>query len=134
LAPGQRTLLSSVPGNGSQEPIRKFYDDLLIKGGAHRLQFKVERLTADRNSVITEGDFLLAYPGRTLATMGIPVDDPDAYYAAHCRQLIVWPRHVTEPKLTGEEIWVDKDMFLGIAQRKITGFVEADPGDEWRKS
>jgi len=122
----------SVHGNGSQESIRKFYDDLLVKGGAYQLQFIVDRVTADRNAVVTEGDFLWAYPGRTLAARGISVDDPDAYYAAHCRQLIVWPRHATEPKLTGEEIWVDRDMFLGIAERKITHFIDANPGDEWR--
>ncbi|BBC38499.1 hypothetical protein SGFS_097930 [Streptomyces graminofaciens] len=121
-----------VSGNGSQESIREFYDQLLIKGGAHRLQYIVDRVTADRHAVTTEGEFLWAYPGRTLAGMGITVDDPDAYYAASCRQLIIWPRHATEPKLTGEEVWVDRDMFIGIAERKVTDFIDADPGDEWR--
>ncbi|MDA6565696.1 hypothetical protein OSK93_23595, partial [Escherichia coli] len=63
---------------------------------------------------------------------GIQVDDPDAYYAAACRMLLTWPRHATEPKLTGEEAWVDRDMFEGIASRKVTNIIDADPGDEWR--
>jgi len=120
-----------VFGNGSKEPVRAFYDDMLVTGGAHQLQFRVERVLADRQAVITEGEYLQAYPGRSLIAKGITVDDPDAYYAAACRMLIVWPRHATEAKLTGEEAWVDRDMFEGIAERKVSSFIAADPGPEW---
>ncbi|NDZ18958.1 hypothetical protein C7T35_21800 [Variovorax sp. WS11] len=118
-----------VPGfthidGDTQEPLRQFYQKMLIGEGALRLEMRVERVLADRKAVSTEGVYRQAYLGRALLDKGIEVDDPDAYYAAECRMLLTWPRHETEPKLVGEEAWVDRDMFEGIASRKITEFVE----------
>jgi hypothetical protein len=113
---------SHIDGD-SKEPVRQFYQQMLIGEGAVRLEHRIERVVADRKAVSTEGVFRQAYLGRALLDKGIKVDDPDAYYAAECRMLLTWPRHETEPKLVGEEAWVDRDMFEGIASRKITGFV-----------
>ncbi|EHI43592.1 hypothetical protein OPAG_06878 [Rhodococcus opacus PD630] len=123
---------TDIDGAGSQKPVELFYENMLIDEGGVRLQYKVDRVLADRQAVSTEGEYLQAYPGRALIAKGIQVDDPDAYYAAACRMLLTWPRHATEPKLTGEEAWVDRDMFEGIASRKVTNIIDADPGDEWR--
>ena len=65
----------------------------------------------------------MAYPGRTLAAMGIAVDDPDAYYLFETRMGVVWPVDAESGKLAGEETYTGTDGFAGIAFRKL------DPDD-----
>ena len=58
---------------GSKDAVRGFYDATIVQTGAHRLEFDCERVIADAHSVFTEGVMRMAYPGRTLAAMGIEV-------------------------------------------------------------
>ncbi|MCB0995003.1 MAG: nuclear transport factor 2 family protein [Acidimicrobiales bacterium] len=105
---------------GSKDAVRGFYDATIVQTGAHRLEFDCERVIADAHSVFTEGVMRMAYPGRTLAAMGIEVDDPDGYYVAESRMGIVWPRDPASGFLTGEEVYSSNDAFDGIAGRKIS--------------
>ena len=61
----------------------------------------------------------MAYPGRTLAAMGIDVDDPDAYYLFETRMSVVWPIDPESGMLVGEETYTGTDGFEGIADRKL---------------
>ena len=62
---------------GSKDAVRAFYDLTIIQTGAHQLELNCDRVIADHEAVMTEGVMRMAYPGRTLAAMGIEVDDPD---------------------------------------------------------
>jgi hypothetical protein len=101
--------------------VRRFYEEFATSG-AHRLQFETERLVVDRNCILTEGIMRMAWPGRTLLTKGIEVDDPQAYYLYEARMAILWP--VSEDGLfIGEDTYVGGNGFQGIEGRKI------DPSD-----
>jgi hypothetical protein len=104
---------------GSRDAVRAFYDRTIVQTGAHRLELACERVIADRDAVMTEGVMRMAYPGRTLAAMGIEVDDPDAYYLYESRMSVVWPVDAEAGKLIGEETYTGTDGFAGIAGRKI---------------
>ena len=62
----------------------------------------------------------IAYPGRTLAAMGIEIDDPDAFYLFETRMGVVWPVDPDSGLLVGEETYTSTDGFAGIADRKLT--------------
>ncbi len=104
---------------GSKDAVRAFYDLTIVQTGAHRLEFDCDRVIVDTDAVFTEGTMRMAYPGRTLAAMGIEVDDVDAYYLSEARMGIVWPVDLDEDRLTGEEVYSCGETFAGIADRKI---------------
>jgi ketosteroid isomerase-like protein len=118
----ERAHYHSYSGRGNPNPegkaaVRRFYEDFAASG-AHKLQFPLERLVVDRDCILTEGVMRMAYPGSTLAQMGIEVDDPDAYYLYQARMAIVWP--IDEDGLfIGEDSYVEGDGMEGIAGRKI---------------
>lgn len=105
---------------GSKDAVRAFYDVTIVQTGAHRLEFAVDRVIADDNGVFTEGVMRMAYPGTTLHRMGVPVEDPDAFYVAESRMGIVWPYDPVEDRLTGEEVYSTGNAFDGITGRAIT--------------
>ncbi len=104
---------------GDKDAVRAFYDVTIVQTGAHRLELECDRVIADREAVMTEGVMRMAYPGRTLAAMGIDVDDPDAYYLFQTRMSVVWPIDPESGMLTGEETYTGTDGFAGIADRKL---------------
>ncbi|MCA9298781.1 MAG: hypothetical protein KDA28_06930, partial [Phycisphaerales bacterium] len=95
-------------------------DLTIIQTGAHQLELECDRIIADRESVMTEGVMRMAYPGKTLAAMGIEVDDPDAFYLYETRMSVVWPVDESEGKLVGEETYTGTNGFEGITDRKIS--------------
>tara|TARA_R110000823_G_scaffold130015_10_gene257864 strand:- start:17957 stop:18514 length:558 start_codon:yes stop_codon:yes gene_type:complete len=105
---------------GSKDAVRAFYDMTIVQTGAHQLELRCDRVIADRGAVMTEGVMHMAYPGRTLALMGIEVDDPEAYYLYQTRMSVVWPVDEASGMLLGEETYTGTDGFEGIAERKIS--------------
>ena len=106
--------------NGSKDAVRAFYDLTIIQTGAHRLELDCQRVIVDKDAVVTEGVMRMAYPGKTLAAIGIEVDDPDAYYMYEARMGVVWPVDRAAGKLVGEESYSGGDGFAGIADRKLS--------------
>ncbi len=109
------------PSPQGKAAVREFYESFAASG-AHKLHLDVERLVVDRDCILTEGQMRIAYPGRTLLAMGIAVDDPDADYLYEARMAVVWPIG-DDGLFLGEDTYVDRDGFAGIASRRI------DPGD-----
>jgi hypothetical protein len=101
--------------------VQKFYEDFAA-GGAEKLQHDLDRLVVDKHCILTEGVMRMAWPGTTLAAMGIEVDDPDADYLYETRMAILWPLD-DDGLFIGEDSYVGGDGFEGIAQRKV------DPDD-----
>jgi len=120
-----RYVCHDLPGDelmnpaGDRDAVRRFYDLTIVQTGAHRLELDCDRVIVDEESVFTEGVMRIAYPGATLAAMGIEVDDPDAYYLYETRMGVVWPVDPVEGRLVGEETYTGTDGFAGIADRKI---------------
>ncbi len=106
--------------NGSRDAVRAFYDATIVQSGAHRLELDCQRVIVDRDAIFTEGIMRMAYPGRTLAAIGIEVEDPEAYYLYETRMGIVWPIDRAAGKLVGEESYTAGDGFAGIADRKLS--------------
>jgi hypothetical protein len=106
--------------NGSKDAVRAFYDATIVQTGAHRLELDCQRVIVDKDAVFTEGIMRMAYPGSTLAAIGIEVDDPDAYYLYETRMGVVWPVDRAAGKLVGEESYTGTDGFAGIADRKLS--------------
>ena len=105
--------------SGDKEAVRDFYDKTIVQTDAWRLELDCDRVIADRDAVLTEGVMKMAYPGRTLAAMGIEVDDPDAYYLYQTRMGVVWPVDPESGMLLGEESYTGTNGFEGIADRKL---------------
>lgn len=97
--------------------VRAFYE-AFIASGATKLQFDVERLVVDRHCILTEGVMKMAWPGRTLAARGIPVDDPDAFYLYEARMATLWPFDEAG-LIIGEDTYTGSNGFEGIAERKL---------------
>jgi hypothetical protein len=105
---------------GNKDAVRAFYDMTIVQTGAHQLEFDCDRVIADHEAVMTEGVMRMAYPGQTLISMGVAVDDPGAFYLYQTRMSVVWPVDPESGLLTGEETYTGTDGFEGIAGRKIT--------------
>lgn len=103
-----------------KDAVRAFYDMTIVQTGAHQLELNCDRVIADHEAVMTEGVMRMAYPGKTLAMMGVEVDDPEVYYLYQTRMSVVWPVDPASGMLTGEETYTGTDGFEGIAQRKIS--------------
>jgi SnoaL-like domain len=110
-----------APSPEGKAGVQQFYENFAASG-AGKLHLDIDRLVVDRDCILTEGVMRMAYPGRTLAAMGIAVDDPAADYLYETRMAIVWP--IDEDGLfLGEDAYTESDGFAGIADRKI------DPAD-----
>jgi hypothetical protein len=94
VAPNATYLSYDTPGGPRRFPghagIREFYHQLMSAVSVN-LEFFVDRLVVDDYCVITEGATKSAVKGTTLLSQGIKVDDPNAYYYAEGRTLVVWP-------------------------------------------
>ncbi|GCD98222.1 nuclear transport factor 2 family protein [Embleya hyalina] len=73
----------------SHAEVREFYR-AVVENDCGRLAHHIDRLTVDRDTVVTEGILRIAYPGRILVGMGRSVPDVDAFYLYESRMAIVW--------------------------------------------
>lgn len=101
------------------EGVRAYYG-AFVASGATQLVHDIDRLAVDRHLILTDGTIRIAYPGATLAAMGIEVDDSsaDAIYLYESRMAIVWVID-DEGRIIGEESYTDRNGFEGIAARRL---------------
>jgi hypothetical protein len=104
---------------GTKQAVADFYDMWIVQTGAHRLEWDLTRIMVTDDEVLTEGVMKVAFPGKTLLTLGFAADDPDAYYLAQGITTVVWPVDRATGLLVGEEVY-DYDKMVGILDRKIT--------------
>jgi hypothetical protein len=74
-----------------REAVRDFYLREVVQAGRHFFQFVIDRMVVDDETVITEGYMTMLYTGGDAIATGLPVDDPEAFYAVKTRMMIVWP-------------------------------------------
>ena len=86
--------------------VREHYTRMFVSG-KNRLDFLIGRVVADRDAVVTEGTFRLAYPGSALvvatAESGEAVD-PGGWYLIEYRAVVLWP--IRDGLLEGEDLYV----------------------------
>lgn len=74
-----------------RQAVRDFYEQTIAQGGQFYLEFDMDRIVVDDDTIVTEGDFRSLYYGADAAKRGFPVDDPEGFYVLSLRMLIVWP-------------------------------------------
>ena len=62
----------------------------IVESGCHLIEHESVRMAVGKDTLTTEGELRMAYPGAVLGMMGIEVRDPDALYLYRMRLLIVW--------------------------------------------
>ena len=93
----------------------------IVGSGCNHIEHAVDRMAVGRDVITTEGDMKMAYPGKVLAAMGIPVPDEDAHYLYLSRLMIVWGFD-EEGRVTCEDSYAAGGYpgFEGIADRPVT--------------
>ena len=66
------------------------YYKLIVESGMNHIEHACERMAVGKDTITTEGEMKMAYPGAILEQMGIEVPDPSALYVYETRLLIVW--------------------------------------------
>ena len=92
----------------SRAAVAAFYEQM-IDGGGNRFEFRIHKIVADRENVVTEGTMRQKLPGAAIAVSGIQeVDgeavDPSAEYLCESQILTVWPGG-EGGRLVGEDIY-----------------------------
>lgn len=107
LAASPRYIAWGAPPDMSpvgRDAVRSFYEDTIVKGGQWFLEFDMDRIVIDDDTIVTEGVLRSLYHGADAALRGFPVDDQDGFYLLTLRMLIVWPFDA-EGFIVGEETY-----------------------------
>jgi len=96
------------------------YYSMIVGSGMNHIEHDVERMAVGRDTLTTEGDMKMAYPGVVLKAMGIDVPDESALYLYEDRLIIVWEFDddglvICEDSYSGG----DRAKFEGIAERPV---------------
>jgi len=94
LCPDPRYVAWGAPADMSpvgRQGVRSFYEETIVQGGQFYLEFDMDRIVVDDDTIVTEGNYRSLYHGADAAKRGFPVDDPEAFYILSLRMLIVWP-------------------------------------------
>ena len=100
-----------------KDAVRRLYEQMYTPG-AMTIAFDVDRVVADRDTVVTEGTMRVAFPGTTLAAMGVEVDDADASYLVQTHTVVLWPMD-GQGLARGEESYSSADAMTRIGERKV---------------
>jgi hypothetical protein len=106
-------------GPEGSEGVLGYYRDL-VSDKRHILEFDIERIVADQDTVVTEGWIHALNLGSVARARGWVVDDDSATYLVSQRVVIFWPFDA-EGRMTGEDGYANFDPY---GARKV-----AD--DEW---
>ena len=99
------------------EAVRAYYMQVFEEGRSV-LEYDIDRIVVDDETIITEGWFDQILPGKILRERGVSIDDPDAAYAHRMRVVLVWPFD-EEAKLLGEDSYANGRMFAPENIRKL---------------
>jgi hypothetical protein len=94
-------------GPGNFDEVLAYYRDL-VAVKRHILEFDIERIVVDQDTVVTEGWIRALNPGSVARARGWVVDDEDATYLVTQRVVIFWPFDA-EGRMTGEDGYANLD-------------------------
>jgi hypothetical protein len=85
------------------------------------LEYDIDRIVVDDDTIVTEGWFHQVYTGQALVTRGVELTggvDPDAAYLVTVRLVLFWP-YDADGRLVGEDSYADGSMFSADRIRKL---------------
>ena len=82
----EQTAANSPQG---KDAVAAYYQGI-VGAGCNHIEHAVERMAVGQDTITTEGEMRMAYPGAILEAMGVGVPDADALYLYESRLLIVW--------------------------------------------
>lgn len=91
------------------DAVKAHYENLYVEG-RDVLQYDIDRIVCDDDTIVTEGWFKQIYPGTVLQSRGVEVDDPSAAFLVTTRLTIFWP-YDADGKLIGEDSYINGAMF-----------------------
>jgi hypothetical protein len=62
----------------------------IVGSGCNHIEHAVDRMAVGQDTITTEGDMKMAYPGAVLKAMGVEVPDEKGHYLYLSRLMIVW--------------------------------------------
>ena len=95
------------------------YYTAIVESGCHFIEHATERMAVGRDTLTTEGELKMAYPGAVLAAMGVEVPDPGSLYLYTQRLLIVWEFDEEGLVLCEDSYSGGGPGFEGIASRPV---------------
>lgn len=99
------------------EAVRDFYATWIAAGG-DLIDYDIQRLIVDDDSLLTEGPLRMPFIGRLLLSLGYEVDDPEAHYLYEARLAVVWCIDA-EGLIEGELTYTAGNGFRDIGSRKL---------------
>ena len=96
------------------------YYRAIVESGCHFLEHATERMAVGSDTITTEGELKMAYPGKVLDAMGIAVSDPDSLYLYQQRLMIVWDFDEDGLVLCEDSYSGGGVKFDGIADRPVS--------------
>jgi hypothetical protein len=100
---------TSSPGPVGADAVRAYYAKS-VETGKNRLEFEIDNVVVDHETVVTCGIFRHAYVGAELRSRGghdeSTVPDLDAWYLVQYRALVVWPISAADGLITGEDVYI----------------------------
>lgn len=101
-----------------KEAVAAYYS-AIVESGCHFIEHDVDRMAVGSDTLTTEGELKMAYPGVVLGAMGIEVPDPAALYLYEQRLLIVWEFDEAGRVLCEDSYSGGGAGFEGIDQRPV---------------
>lgn len=98
--------------------VRAHYE-MLYEEGRSLVDYDIDRIVVDDDTIVTEGWFDQVFPGTILRKRGVDVDDPEAAYIHRMRLLLLWPFDA-DAKLIGEDSYSNGRMFAPENIRKLS--------------
>lgn len=92
-------------GPKGQQEVRAFYQNIFDQG-YNKLRYDTDRFVVQEHALFHEGNMHIVFPGKALVEMGLPVEDPDAYYVYSYRQAAVF-HYDADGVCTGEDTYSD---------------------------
>jgi hypothetical protein len=105
-------------GPRGMDAVRAHYTQLYEEGRSV-VEYDIDRIVVDDDTIVTEGFFDQIFPGTILRKRGAEVDDPDAAYLHRMRLILIWPFDA-ECKLLGEDSYANGRMYAPENIRKLS--------------
>jgi hypothetical protein len=91
----------------------------LYEEGRSVVDYDIDRIVVDDDTIVTEGWFDQIFPGKILQKRGVEIDDPEAAYLHRMRLLLLWPFD-RDAKLLGEDSYANGRMYAPENIRKLS--------------
>jgi hypothetical protein len=98
--------------------VRAHYEQLYDEGRSV-VDYDIDRIVVDDETIVTEGWFDQIFPGAILRKRGVDVDDSEAAYVHRMRLLLLWPFD-ENAKLVGEDSYANGRMYAPENIRKLS--------------